>query len=110
MRFKKILVTAAGSVTLIANQANAGTPGMTAAFTISGIFARDIGFDVEAQTVSNPMGCTLPGAFRVPTSATNRESMVATLLTAFSSGKQISLWVSGCDPDGASTVLGVRIS
>jgi hypothetical protein len=82
---------------------------MTETFSIEAIFSRDIGFDVMSQTSTNPMGCAIVGAFRVPVSVPNRESMVATLLTAYSSGKKVSLWVSGCELDGVSTVLGVRI-
>jgi hypothetical protein len=106
---KKYAVIVALAAFCIVDKATAGTPGMTVAFPIETIFSRDIGFDVMAQTSTNPMACAITGAFRVQTSTPNRESMVATLLTAFSSGKKISLWVSGCELDGVSTVLGVRI-
>lgn len=106
---KKSLILAAIAAFSIADKVAAGTPGMTETFSIETIFSRDIGFDVMSQTSTNPMDCAIVGAFRMPTSAPNRESMVATLLTAYSSGKKISLWVSGCELDGVSTVLGVRI-
>jgi hypothetical protein len=47
---------------------------------------------------ANPAGCTTSDTLFLPISATQYKEMYAMLLTAFASGKQISMYASVCTP------------
>jgi hypothetical protein len=84
-------------------------PDNTPAATLVGVNARDLGFDFYINNTTNPMSCSQPTTFRIPNSMSNREAMTATLLTAFTAQRQVSVYVYTCDSDGASLVASVRM-
>ena len=84
-------------------------PDNTTPAVLQGVNARDLGFDFYIASTTNPMGCSQPTIFRVANSMSNKEAMVATLLSAFATQRQVSVYVHNCDSDGASLVASVRM-
>lgn len=48
----------------------------------------------------NAGGCTVADRFFVPINAGQYKEIYATLMTAFSSGKEVSVYIDGCDSVG----------
>ncbi len=84
-------------------------PDNTPPAQLVGVNARDLGFDFYINNTTNPMGCSQPTTFRIANSMSNRETMAATLLTAFTAQRAVSVYVYTCDSDGASLVASVRM-
>jgi hypothetical protein len=84
-------------------------PDNTAPAQLLGVNARDLGFDFYIANTTNPMSCSQPTTFRVANSMSNREAMVATLLSAFATQRSVAVYVYNCDSDGASLVASVRM-
>lgn len=104
----KKLVFGLGLTTCGSSPSLAGTPGLTnVPATISTVFTRDIGMDIYTGATSNPMGCSMANVFRIQPTVANSSAIVSTTLSAFMAHKSVSFWVSACDSDGASIVLGV---
>ena len=91
--------------------AHAGAPGMTTpGATITTVFTRDVGVDFFTTATSNPMGCSMANTFRIQPATPNYSALVSTLLTAYSTHRPVTFWVSACDSDGVSVVLGIMSS
>ncbi|KQZ21677.1 hypothetical protein [Caulobacter sp. Root1472] len=108
MRLEKFGIVLAIAALGLAAPAYAG-PDSTTLAPLVGVNARDLGFDFYINGTTNPMGCSQPTAFRIANSMSNRETMAATLLTAFTTQRKVAVYVYNCDTDGASLVASVRM-
>jgi hypothetical protein len=108
MTLKKLAVALAVATLGVAAPAYSA-PDNTTPAALVGVNARDLGFDFYINTTTNPMSCSQPTTFRIPNSMSNREAMAATLLSAFTTQRQVSVYVYNCDSDGASLVASVRM-
>lgn len=82
-------------------------PGTTTPATITGIDARDLGFDIRTSATSNPMGCSQANVFRIQPSMSDYDALVSTALTLYTTGKPATFYAYKCDTDGASLVAAV---
>lgn len=100
------LATAVAVSSLIAQPAIAGSWTGTPA-RITSVHARDNFAEIYIEGSENPAGCTQTGVMRIENSVPNRPDLIATALTAFSLGKPITAYVSGCSSDGVPLILTV---
>ncbi|MCW2404410.1 hypothetical protein M2336_001039 [Sphingobium sp. B1D7B] len=81
-------------------------PGLTSPFKIIELYPREVGMDIVTdQPVTSPMGCPRTDAVRVLMTASNYAVISSLLLTAFSSGKTVTVWVDSCDSDGVGKLI-----
>ena len=86
-------------------------PGYTTAANLSGINGRDVAFDMTIPGASNPMSCATPGLFRVAPSTINYNTIVTAVVTAYATGRKVSVYANSCDPgDGATLILAAGVS
>ena len=84
--------------------------GWTDAQTVNQFIARENSLDIIMTGTSNPMSCPSTSWFRLPTTASNYQVIVATVMNAKAQGKSVELWVYQCDTDGASWILGAWLT
>jgi hypothetical protein len=87
--------------------AQAGAPRFTSAGTITQLNARETSVEVVVPSAAgSPMSFTgyTAGVYRISSSASNYAVIVSALIAAYSSGKAVELWNSGCDTDGAPLI------
>lgn len=90
------------------NPASAAS-GMSTNFKISQLVPREMGLDlVTNQAVTSPANCRTD-AFRLSSSAANYNVLASSLITAFSTGKNVRVWVSHCDTDNVGLVIAAWI-
>ena len=83
--------------------------GMSTSFKISQLVPREMGLDIITnQAVTSPANCRTD-AFRISSSTTNYNVLASSLITAFSTGKTVKVWVTQCDTDNVGLVVAAWI-
>jgi hypothetical protein len=86
-------------------------PGMSSSFVIATMGTRETVMELQVTPgITSPMGCANTTYVRLPTSAANYNAISANLLTAFSTGKAVVVYVSGCDSEGVSLIVSAYVS
>lgn len=89
----------------------ASAAGMTSNFSIAGLGAREMGFEMWTNdSFTNGVVCSNPNTFRILSSYSNYQTIVSTLTTAFATGKTVHLWASGCDTDGVTLFIAAWVN
>jgi hypothetical protein len=97
---------AVAAILAIASPVSATGPGVSLPAAVPSYFApRENGVDFILPGVSNPMACSMPGTFRVLTTAQNYNAIASSIITAFSTQKKMEVWAYQCDTDGVSLVV-----
>jgi hypothetical protein len=102
---KKLL----GGLLLVAcaQTGSARAQGFSSQMTVVSIHARDSATDAFVSGFNNPMSCSNPQYFRIENGLSNGDMIRATLLTAYATGKPVTVWVHSCATDGVSVVTSV---
>ena len=109
MKYLRILIFA---IAVLAQSLALGA-GWIRAISIASLGVNDVGGEVVQfsvnEVVENPGHCTDATGYAIRDSATLRSSL-ALLTSAFVTGKQVDLYVTGrCDQTGMPTVTGVTL-
>lgn len=83
-------------------------PDYSAVSQITVVNTREYAVDLYLPQASNPMGCSLPGWFRLKSSSPNYEVIYSFILTQYARQDIIRLYANGCDSDGASLIVAAR--
>lgn len=83
--------------------------GMSTNFKISQLVPREMGLDIITnQAVTSPANCRTD-AFRLSSSASNYNVLASSLITAFSTGKTVKVWVDRCDTDNVGLIIAASV-
>lgn len=85
------------------------SPAYTTASVITSLASREYSVEVYLPSANNPMACSSVGWFRIVTSAQNYQAIASTLLSAQAQQKPITVYANGCDTDGTSLIVAVKI-
>jgi hypothetical protein len=79
--------------------------GLSTSFKITQLIPREMGLDIVTNVaVTSPANCRTD-AFRLSSSASNYTVIASSLITAFSTGKALKVWVTQCDTDNVGLVV-----
>ena len=108
MTFLKVglCLLAAGASTGATAQA---TPGWTTPSLVESFIPTERGLTVILPTTNNPTQCASSTWTFIASTEPNFALISSTILTAFSQGKAIRVWQSGCHPDGQARFVAVWI-
>lgn len=106
--FGMFLALATGLISVPAQAA----PGWSSTFTIGQMIPRDVGYDLVSSgaSITSPVGCSRTDAIRIVPTAQNYQAIVSTLLTAYSMGKTVKVWVTQCDTDNVSLFVAAWVN
>jgi len=107
--FRKFLV-AFIVFTLISTPTSAIAGGTSTPFKIVKLSTREFNIDVFTdQPVSSSMGCSRSDAVRIVVTASNYAAISSMLMTAFASGKTVTVFVDSCDTDGVGKFIAASV-
>lgn len=84
-------------------------PGYTNPSLVSNTSVRETAVEVNIPNGGNPMGCSTSSLFRIPSTASNYQAIVAAILSSTARGKRINVYAYACDTDGLSLFVAVQV-